>query len=410
MAIAPTGTMYKSLVFDGEDSRDYGVYISGQAVFDAPERDVEMITIPGRNGEFALDQGRFNNITVSYPAGIFADTDENFAKAVSDFRNFVCSRKGYCRLADDYNPDEYRLAIYKNGIEVKPALLKAGQFNIDFDCKPQRFLTSGETAQTIGASGDSIINPTLFDAKPLLEVTGYGKIGIGDETLEVEQIELGEIEISQGGTNSATLNMTNVNASDRIYQKSGSTYRFTWAKYSTAVGWSITSTSNVQSARAYYVDSYIAQLDVTLPSFECVAGTAHTETSTVVVYITDLVPTPTVHYTATVTITQTYDGNNNITVSASWSGFPTSPVVVNSSSSYTINKVFAYSTIITAPVPLYIDLDIGEAYGTVGGELLPLNSKVSLPAVLPTLGAGATIISFDSTVTDLKIIPRWWKI
>ena len=177
MAITPTGAIYKTLTFDGESSADYGVYITGQAVFNAPEREVEMITIPGRNGTFALDKGRFENVTVTYPAGIFADTDEDFSEAISDFRNWLCSRQGYVRLEDDYNPNEYRLAVYKSGLEVELAQLKAGEFNIVFECKPQRFLTSGETEITV-TSGDEITNPTLFDASPLLEVSGYGSLKV----------------------------------------------------------------------------------------------------------------------------------------------------------------------------------------------------------------------------------------
>lgn len=150
MAINQTGAIYKSLEFDGESSRTYGVYITGAAVYNAPTRDVEMIAIPGRNGAFALDRGRFENITVTYPAGIFADTETDFAKAISDFRNFLCSRSGYCRLTDEYNPNEYRLAVYKSGLEVEPALLRAGEFEIVFECKPQRWLTSGESAVTVG--------------------------------------------------------------------------------------------------------------------------------------------------------------------------------------------------------------------------------------------------------------------
>ena len=112
MAIAPTGNIFKGFVFDGESSKNYGIYITGEAVYNAPERDVEMITIPGRSGQFALDNGRFENIEVTYPAGIFADNETNFAEAVSDFRNLLCSRRGYVRLMDEYNPNEYRLAVY----------------------------------------------------------------------------------------------------------------------------------------------------------------------------------------------------------------------------------------------------------------------------------------------------------
>ena len=163
MAIAETGDIFKALTFDGVSSRDYGVYITGEAVFNAPERDVEMITIPNRNGAFALDNGRFENITVSYPAGIFADTETDFAQAISDFRNVLCSKRGYCRLEDEYNPDEYRMAIYKSGLEVSPAQLKAGEFEIIFECKPQRWLKSGDEIIEVGmyrneyeASGETI--------------------------------------------------------------------------------------------------------------------------------------------------------------------------------------------------------------------------------------------------------------
>ena len=155
MAVAVTGAMYKSLSFDNTSSRSYGVYITGEAVYNAPERAVEMISIPGRNGAFALDKGRFENIEVSYPAGIFADNEADFAQAVSDFRNFLCSKKGYCRLSDEYNPSEYRMAVYKSGLEVDPAQLRAGEFTITFDCKPQRWLTSGEVAVDIGTWGDT---------------------------------------------------------------------------------------------------------------------------------------------------------------------------------------------------------------------------------------------------------------
>ena len=191
MAITPTGAIYKTLTFDGESSADYGVYITGQAVFNAPEREVEMITIPGRNGTFALDKGRFGNVTVTYPAGIFADTDEDFSEAISDFRNWLCSRQGYVRLEDDYNPNEYRLAVYKSGLEVELAQLKAGEFNIVFECKPQRFLKSGETAIDVD-SGDTLTNPTLFEASPLLIAEGTGKITVNGTDIRIQNSVVGD--------------------------------------------------------------------------------------------------------------------------------------------------------------------------------------------------------------------------
>ena len=189
MAIKPTpnNNMFKSLVFDGVDSRDYGIYITGDAVFNSPERDVEMIEIPGRNGAYALDKGRFSNIKVSYPAGIAGDTEADFREGISAFRNALASRKGYKRLEDDYNPDEYRMAVYKSGLEVTPKALKAGEFTITFDCKPQRFLKSGETAVTIGGA---VTNPQT-ESGSIVSIEGTGADKVTSLIAQIEPVQAG---------------------------------------------------------------------------------------------------------------------------------------------------------------------------------------------------------------------------
>ena len=135
------GAIFKELEFDGEMSGDYGLYISGEGAYNAPDRDVEMVTIPGRNGTLALDHGRFENIEVTYPAGVFGTDEADFADKVGAIRAWLCSKKGYVRLTDEYNPDEYRLAVYKSGLDVSPAKLMAGEFDLVFQCMPQRFLS-----------------------------------------------------------------------------------------------------------------------------------------------------------------------------------------------------------------------------------------------------------------------------
>lgn len=164
--------LFKSLKFDNIDSMDYGVYISGESVYDAPERDVEMIAVPGRNGEYAIDHGRFLNIDVSYPAGIGTKSREDFADAIRDFRNALMSRRGYKRLEDDYHPDEFRLGIYKSGLDASPAMYgRAGQFDLVFNCKPQRFLKAGETETLLTPGTDmTIYNPTMFEASPTIRL------------------------------------------------------------------------------------------------------------------------------------------------------------------------------------------------------------------------------------------------
>lgn len=412
MAIISTGAIYKSLIFDGEDSRDYGVYITGQAVYNAPERDVEMISIPGKNGSFALDKGRFQNIEVTYPAGIFADNEADFAQGISDFRNFLCSRNGYVRLTDDYNPDEYRMAVYKSGLDVSPAQLKAGEFKIAFDCKPQRYLTSGEEAIDV-SSGDTITNPTLFEAAPMLEVEGYGEIGVNGDVITIQNGELGEIKISDATQEEdVILDVSNLNADDAIYSVSSQLpYAIMSLKLADASGTlNVAKRSSVTGGTAYIskINGYASEIrmsPVTTGGLSFRKGWSHT-------YTTTLPLTITINGTATnctLTLTTVYNGGaNTISLVFGGSDFPESGLRITSKYSHPV--YYGSSTKVVLPSPMYIDLDLGEAYGEVSDEITSFNSIVQMPANPPTLKAGANEITFDDTITDLKVIPRWWRV
>ena len=172
--------LLNKLTFDGVDSSSFGVFISGDGVFDAPARRGEMISIPGRNGYLFMDEGVFENITVEYPAFIGTGYEVLFRDKLGDLRSAMTSRGNYKRLTDTYHPDEFRLGVYREGLEVDPQYLtRAGGFTLKFDCKPQRFLISGEDPFVFYENG-AIVNPTLFASSPLIKVTGNGTVAIGD--------------------------------------------------------------------------------------------------------------------------------------------------------------------------------------------------------------------------------------
>lgn len=173
--------------FDGLTSSSLNTYISGEGTFNAPERVYDMQVIPGRNGALALDEKRFENVELTYPAFIFKDDGTNFETAISALRNALLSRNGYKRLTDTYHPGEFRLAIYKDGLEVAPTMInRAGEFDLVFNCKPQRYLVSGEEVTTLTASG-TITNPTQFDARPLLVVTGTGNLTVNGTQIAISK-------------------------------------------------------------------------------------------------------------------------------------------------------------------------------------------------------------------------------
>lgn len=169
------------LLFDDIRTDAYGVWISGTGTYNAPERDQEFITIPGRSGNFIVDNGRFENIEVTYPAFIARGFDTLF----DPFRAAMLSKRGYKRLEDTYHPDHFRLASFSGPIEANTGTYnRSGSFDLVFNCKPQLYLKSGETAETMTISG-RITNPTLYPARPIIRVYGTGALGVGSVTVTI---------------------------------------------------------------------------------------------------------------------------------------------------------------------------------------------------------------------------------
>ena len=181
------------IIFGGVDSRDYGIYISGEGVFNAPERDVEVVNIPGKDGDLLIDRGRFLNIQVTYPGFNFEPGLSTFAERLRAFRAALASQVGYQRLEDSFHPDEFRLASFRSGLDINPVMYNtASTFDIVFDCKPQRFLKSGEEEITIGEWGETETasgSITTFEAeadtgiKSLLVDIDYNADGITDVSI-----------------------------------------------------------------------------------------------------------------------------------------------------------------------------------------------------------------------------------
>ena len=177
--------MRNYFTFNGNASTSYGVYISGDGVFNSPEREYETISVPGRNGDFLGIERRLGNVSIRYPAFIYSNFDTN----LSNLKAMLLSSDGYCELSDTYHPNEFRKAFFSGPIEVQPTAKKdAGQFDITFEAKPQRFLTSGKTTTTITTSGTNITNPTLFPAQPLIRVYGYGVFYVGSDKITVTNV------------------------------------------------------------------------------------------------------------------------------------------------------------------------------------------------------------------------------
>lgn len=167
------------IMFDGKALSDFGIRVSGAGTYGSPERDVTEEEVPGRNGSLIFDNGRYKNADITYKATLLGEDQTDYTKKIEALRSFLGSRIGYKRLEDTYRMGEYRLASYTSGLDPDETMLQGSEFNLKFNCKPQRFLKTGERTYAY-TSSDFIYNPTYFNSQPLIRVYGSGTVTIGD--------------------------------------------------------------------------------------------------------------------------------------------------------------------------------------------------------------------------------------
>lgn len=167
--------------FNGENSAEYGVYISGEATFATPDRKTQSVSVAGRNGDLIIDDENYENISIKYPAFIREDLGER----LDNFIEALTAVNGYGRLEDTYHPEYFRMAHFEKGIAPKTSPYnQAGTFDITFNCMPQKFLKSGEKIVTYTTTG-TIKNPTKCKSKPLLRIYGTGSLIIQGQTITI---------------------------------------------------------------------------------------------------------------------------------------------------------------------------------------------------------------------------------
>lgn len=175
-----------TFTWNGVNCSAFDMLCSNGGTYDAPERDVEVVEIPGRNGTLTIDNKRYKNV----PGTFLCKVTKRFAQNASAIRAWLSSSPGYCRLEDDAHPLEYRMARHVGGVNFEPMYIdKEAEIAISFDCMPQRWLKSGEDPVAL-TSADTLINPTQEEAQPLITVygSGTGSLIINGHTVTISEI------------------------------------------------------------------------------------------------------------------------------------------------------------------------------------------------------------------------------
>ena len=201
------------IYFNGKSSDDVGIVVERYPMRQLPARKFEAVSVPGRNGDLYFGQGAFANVSQTYDVYLRANVVKvpRAARAVAEW---LFAADGYARLEDDYDVDTYREAYFAGPLDIENLMNRNGRATLEFTCKPQRWIKTGQRPRRIYASGGSVNNPTPFPARPLLDIegTGAGTVTINGVTLQISTMPAGGHMYADCETQNSYIGSVNLNA------------------------------------------------------------------------------------------------------------------------------------------------------------------------------------------------------
>lgn len=173
----------------GISNKDVGITLQGDLEISAPVPDVEIVSVPGRNGDLHIYTGAYKNRTGTVPAYIY--NKDNVKSLFGAVQSWLLANPGYQKIVDSNDLDHYWLGRVINGADISARINRIAPFSIKFDLKPQHFLVSGDEPITLTESG-SVYNPTNFASNPIYVVKGSGDVSVTINGEKMDFFSLGE--------------------------------------------------------------------------------------------------------------------------------------------------------------------------------------------------------------------------
>lgn len=171
--------MRHTLTFGTVSFSNYSCFYDGSQMWRKPEKIVDFYSVPGRNGDISVSQNKYSNIV--RPLNCYIN--KNWASNYNGLIDALSAIEGYARFETSEETDVYMMASLNDEIQPKlDQFNKSGQFTLNFNFKPQKWLKTGENAIAVSSS-ETLVNPSHQIALPMIEVTGTGSITINTSVL-----------------------------------------------------------------------------------------------------------------------------------------------------------------------------------------------------------------------------------
>lgn len=174
--------------YKGIRSTDMGLQIDGNLEFSAPRRDVNLVSVAGRDGDLVMDNGRYESVLRTINCRL-KTTNENVETLINRIHNWLSTDVGFHDFFWSGDPGFTFKAMVDSPSRAGRTLARLARVALKFRVHPIKYLTSSLNERAV-TSGDNIANQFLLDAKPIIRVLGTGDIVInfGSQTLDLRDV------------------------------------------------------------------------------------------------------------------------------------------------------------------------------------------------------------------------------
>lgn len=153
--------------YNGLCSRDFGLKIKSKNDLDSPNKNVEEIKVPGRNGSLFIDDDDYDNKVIDIVCLVDL-RDKNEKEIAGKLNEWLLKDSKYKRLefSDDFG--YYYEAVCVNKINFNEILNNYYEILISFSCKP--FKMSDMDKIKIVDKGWKVYNDSGIEAMPIIRI------------------------------------------------------------------------------------------------------------------------------------------------------------------------------------------------------------------------------------------------
>lgn len=159
---------------------DFGIYVEEKPPIPLPQKNVNSIEVPGRNGSLTEDDGTYKDIIIAVKC-FFIDNDDLPSK-IDSVKTWLAGGEGDLVFSNQSGKKYIGRVIDQIDIAQEYEIL--GEFQINFKCKPFKYAVNNPVI-TLANTPSTIFNPGTFKSEPVIKIYGTGSI-----TLTINGVDL----------------------------------------------------------------------------------------------------------------------------------------------------------------------------------------------------------------------------